>query len=92
MDRKFYITTDNDVIQAGTHSEIVTMLMNGASMIPGNMTKAEYRQLYAKNAMELQKITIRTANDKVFAEDIISKGMLIEVTKEQLRNHSRIGF
>lgn len=92
MNRKFYITTDNDVIKAGTPSEVVSMLMNGASMIPGNMTKAKYRQLYAKNAMELQKITIRTENDEVFAEDIISKGMLIEVTEEQLRNHSRIGF
>ena len=61
-------------------------------MIPGNMTKAQYRKLYAKNAMELQGISVRTQNDKVFAEDIISKGMLIEVTREQLRNHSRIGF
>lgn len=92
MNRKFYVTTDNDVIEAGTPSEVVAMLMNGASMIPGNMTKAQYRKLYAKNAMELQGISVRTQNDKVFAEDIISKGMLIEVTREQLRNHSRIGF
>jgi hypothetical protein len=92
MKRKFYITTDNDVIEAGTPSEVVAMLMNGASMIPGNMTQAQYRKLYAKNAMELKGVSIRTQDNKVFAEDIISKGMLIETTEAELKKFSRIGF
>lgn len=86
--KKFYLLSDNDIVEASNNEELVYMMQFGTSYIKP-MSQQEYMVMRAQNAYTNYKVNIRTDNVDNFVADLIKYKQIQVLTKQQVKKHTR---
>jgi hypothetical protein len=86
--KKFYLLSDNDVVEASSPEELVYIMQFGSSFMKP-MTTEEYMKMRANTAYNYYKVRIRTDNVSNFVADLVKHKQIKVMTEQEVRKHTR---
>lgn len=73
-----YKTFDGNKLKGKTPEEVVKSMRVG-SLFEAHLTDIEYMKAVAKRIRDMSETKVRTTNAKVFLQDVVKYGMIVEV-------------